>query len=742
VRLNLQKIKHLYFIYGLINTLVIVSVLIVVFLLSNKFSRLDGYSKTLTKEVLNVFSYRDLSSELATSRLLNGDVIERSENTEKAEFIKRIVESRKQVVEINEEHSISDIHFTENTYSLTLDYIDLRKQNELLYQYLDELGGKNHGLYYKLSMASKDFSDKLNQYNPDALLNKDFNYLLSTIELFLQSRNEKLVENIETQLKQINNRLNKLASGRENYMLLRLQDSFTNFETSYYEFIKKAFEIGLNSNKGMLSKINNSYSKIAFRLEQAIEIIDNEKRKTERFVFISVALVILIVLTFNLLISRFFLKSTRNFVDNVINHIKVLGKGTFLQFDKSLFPIETHQLLATLETFSLKLISAADVSRTLAKGKTSVELKKEEQFEVFHSSLSKIKQNIDELNKSVREEKKKQINMLWIKSGIDKLTNVMRREYDNPLLHASEVVNMLVKFLNIPIGAIYSIKEENGKKYVEMMASFAYGKEKQLYQKIAIGEGIVGTAASEKKTLNLTSIPEGYFNIISGFGDTKPKNILVSPIKLNEDIYGVFELASLTRFKQEEIDFVEEVCKTVAYSFAISKVYLDTLYQFEGVNMEVAQLEAENASLSNDYDELNESYKQLTKKGGDNSFIASKLNEIALVVDLDLDGNILEVNEGFEKFFKSAKLKVLNSNFREYMTDINLSKDYDIELIWRDVRAGIQHEANQRVRFSDREYVLNQHFWPLKDEMGRVKKVKVIAFDFSSKMGLEAEPHK
>ena len=740
MRLNLQKVKHLYFIYGLLNTFMIVGVLIVVSLLYNKFSQLDKYNRILSKEALNISSYRDQSNYLAREKVLVGEIINEGGKKEKTGFIQQIAKSRKEIVEINSEHSIPDIVFSENTFALTLDYNDLIRQNELLFDYIEDLGSSNSGLYYKLNMASTDLISKLEEYKQATSLTKDFKYLLFTIDLFLESRNEALAKNIENQLEKINSKMDGLPAQHTNYMVIRLQDSFKNFEISYYQFIKKAFEIGLTTNKGVLTKINNTCSKIAFRLEQSIVAIDKEKRKTERFVFISVGLVVVIVLAFNLLISRFFLKSTRNLVDEVVDHIKALGQGSFIKFDKSLFPIETHKLLVGLETFSRKLINAADASTTLAKGRTSIEFKKEEQFDVFYSSFGEIKENIETLNKNVREEKKKQTNMLWIKSGIDKLTSVMRKEYDNPLLHASEVVNMLVKFLNIPIGAIYNIKEENGKQYVEMMASFAYGKEKQLYQKIAVGEGIVGTAASEKKTLNLTSVPEGYFNIISGFGEARPKNILVSPIKLNEDIYGVFELASLTRFKQEEIEFVEEVCKTVAYSFAISKVYLDTLYQFESVNMEVAQLEAENASLTNDYDELSASYKKLTEKGADDSFIVDKLSSIALIVDLDLEGNILEINEGFEKFFKSARLKVLHSNFREYMSDINLSKDYDIEPIWRDVRAGIQHETNQKIKLIDREYVLNQHFFPIKDEMGRVKKIKVIAFDFSSKIGLETEP--
>ena len=713
--------------------------LVAVFLLYNKFSELDKYNEKLSKEIVQLHNYKEFSNALASNKVINGDLNTSFEDTDKNEFIQKIARSRQAILDLNEERLTSDIRFSENIYALTIDFAELRTQNELLYKYLTDIGNEKNGLFYKFIKASNDLRKKLTEYNSNQDLLSKYNYLLLTIKLFKNSRNANLSNNIKEQLIHLSSTIFKINDGGNNYMAIRLKDSYKNFEASYYEFAKRTHEIGLKPDMGLLSKINTSYKKITFRLEQSIEILNNEKRKTERFVFAITIILIFIIVAFNVMVTRFFFNSTNNFIDNIIKHIKDLDRGNFIKFEKSNFPLETHRLLNSIESFSTKLISAVKTSNILAGGRTSIDLKRDEQFDIFYTNYNKIKQNVDELNQKVREEKKKQTNMLWIKSGIDKLTDVMRREYDNPLLHASEVINALVKFLNIPIGAIYNVKEENGRKYVEMMASFAYGKEKQLYQKIEVGEGIVGTVASEKKTLNLTSVPEGYFNIISGFGEVKPKNILVSPIKLNEEIYGVFELASLSRFKKEEIEFVEEVCRTVAYSFAISKVYLDTLQQNEGQNMDIAQLEAENSSLTNDYEELNNSYKKLIVQGENNAFIVDKINEIALVVDLDLDGNILEVNEGFEKFFKSTKLKVIHSNFREYMTEINISEDYDIELIWKDVRAGIQHEINQTVKFSNREYLLNQHFLPVKDEMGRVRKIKVLAFDFSSKMGLETE---
>lgn len=733
MKFNFRKIKHLYLLYGISNTLLIFGVLVVVFFLYSRFERLENHIGQMNKEILNVYDYKVKSSNYAHKNILSDEFYDELGDTETNDFIKKIENSREIIQIIIDANITSDVYFTEKIHGLYLDYNELIKQNKLLFKYLHELGGEKKGLYYKFLLSASDFEGKLSKIQNNKTIMKEYNFMMQSVDLFLNSRNADLAFNIQKQVKKIKSLLDELPVNDDNYMVVRVKDSFSNFETNYFEFARKTFEIGYAGKIGLLSKLLIRCKQIELRLKQAIDVIETKKRQTKQMVYIVTALVALIIILYNLIVTNYFNISTKRFIQHLEIHVEGLQKGTINKLDRTKLPVETHDLLSELEAFSYKLINAADIAKQLASGRTSFELKKEDLFEVFYTNLSGVKSNIEDLNKKVREERKKQTNLLWIKSGIDKLTEVMRKEYDNPVLHSNEIINMLVRFLNIPIGAIYYIKEEGGERFAEMMASFAYGKEKQLYKKIAMGEGVVGTAASEKKTLNITSIPDGYFNIISGFGEAKPKNILVSPIKLNENIYGIIELASLSRFKQEEIAFVEEVCKTVAYSFALSKVYLDTLFKFESVNMEVAELEAENASLTNDYEELNESYKAVLERTSDNEFLVKRFNEISMIIEVDLDGNIIEINDVFEQFFKSAKVKFLHTNFKEYFTTINLSPNIDLENVWREIRTGLKYEINQKVNIADQEFWLNQHFFPLTDNIGRVKKVKVVLFDLTSK---------
>ncbi|NJK85062.1 MAG: GAF domain-containing protein [Bacteroidales bacterium] len=67
---------------------------------------------------------------------------------------------------------------------------------------------------------------------------------------------------------------------------------------------------------------------------------------------------------------------------------------------------------------------------------------------------------------------------------------------------------------------------------------------------------MVGTCALERKTIRLTEIPHGYITITSGLGDAPPQYLVLVPMKSEDEILGVIEIASLNELKNHEIDFL------------------------------------------------------------------------------------------------------------------------------------------------------------------------------------------
>jgi len=737
MKISLRKIRHLYLIYGVLNILLIVIIILSSYYLYKKQITLYQFESTISSELMNLSAYKSMSYDFVLSPEFDDDFYIKGVDDKSLEFLNQINNSKLQISYIEKNSKINDLHYIENIQGLLSDLEILKSENTLLFDYIRKIGNNEHGAILKLNNAVSDLELKLNTLPKSQLIKEEIDQSMFLILLFTRNREEIVFREIETRLSKIKSQLSLSDSISNNYMSIRISDSFQNFESNFRELARTVLEIGLSKKSGLLLIIDDRYSKTKLRLEESLRLLQLEKNTIEIRALLVLIVMFLFVVALNFASALYFIQHSRNFTTAVNIHFNALNKGEFVKIDRKKVTDEVLDLIAGLESFSNKFINSGKCLNSLSSESLSQELDKNNILELFYPAILKIKQKFEEYKTLIKEERKKQFEIQWIKEGIDKLTEVMRQEFDNPLLHSNKIIYTLIQYLNIPMGAIYHLRDEDGIKYIEMVASFAYGKEKQLYKKIEIGEGIVGSAASEKKTLNLTNVPDGYFNIVSGFSESKPKNILVSPIKLNDEIYGVIELASLSRFKDEEIQFVEEVCKAVAYSFAISKVYMDTLFLFESANLEIAQLKSENESLLSDNEESKINYKQLKERGIDNEYILDKLNEFAIMINLDLDGNILEVNSRFEQFFNADKKKFVHSNYREYMMDF--IDDFDFENIWRILRAGMQHELDQKVIIGNQEYWLNQHYFPMKDQKGRVKGIKIMAFDITDKMRLESQ---
>lgn len=721
MKIRLKKLKHLYLAYGIINTVIIVAVLFVVYFLYSQYSTLDKYISAYNKELINVIENKQFSSSLSINDFLTNQTIK----TKQTFISKAILSSKSHVQDILEDENISDLDFIENSSALLKDYEALRLKNDLLFQYFENIGSADFGLYGKFKKAESNLLLKIEKYSLSEKIIYKFKILDKSIELLISNKTFELSDDINSQISQLSEIIDKIEPNKNSYAHLRIKDAYTNFTSSYYAFAKQVFAIGLNNKIGLIYEIELNYRRIAKRLENLLLITESKKASTKRVVIIFLSIAVVLILTFNLLVSNFFVKIIHNVFNAITKFIDKLIQGKTSLIVENNFIEESQQLLKILNKFGTQISNSQKAINSLKQGRNLPKIESNEHSLFFYSGIKGIQARMQTMNNKLEDEIKKVKQISWINKGIAKITEILRSKYDNPTLHSDELISTLVGFLDLPIGAIYMVDNKN----ITMLSAFAYGKKKRMKKRLIFGEGVVGTAASERRSLIMTNIPQDYFEIVSAFGSTKPRSILVSPIKLNEEVYGVIELASLQKFKPEVVDFVEEICKTIAYSFAISKIYSETLIKVDNLDLEINQLQTENASLLNDYSELNESYRQVTQKLSDNILVMQSIDDTAMIVDVDLDGNIIEYNVGFDRFFQSVGIHNFSHNFREYLAEINISDGFDIDEIWRDLKTGIKFFGIQKSMMFEKQFILHQFFIPVQNDEGKVMSIKIIMFN-------------
>lgn len=212
--------------------------------------------------------------------------------------------------------------------------------------------------------------------------------------------------------------------------------------------------------------------------------------------------------------------------------------------------------------------------------------------------------NLRALKKSEQESADKN----WLLAGNYELNEKIRGEKEAEEL-AQVIINSLCTYLNATIGLIYLF--ENGQ--LNPSGSYAFDYRKQNKNVIKPGEGLVGQAALEKKTIVFTEVPDDYIKINSGLGNTIPKNIIMLPFLQDEALKGVIEIGTTREFSELDIQFLNMIRENIAIviNAAQSRTKLKEL--LEETQRQAEELETQQEELKQANEELLEKTDLLEK---------------------------------------------------------------------------------------------------------------------------------
>src|SRR6476469_5113810 len=164
-------------------------------------------------------------------------------------------------------------------------------------------------------------------------------------------------------------------------------------------------------------------------------------------------------------------------------------------------------------------------------------------------------------------------------------------------------------------GAFFMAESEgDGDPQLRLIASYAYKRRKGVPNVFGLGEGLVGQAALERKSILVTKAPQDYIAIASGLGEADPVNIIVLPVLFEDQVMAVIEMASFVPFSEAHLTFLEQLSETlgvVVNTIVATMRTEELLQQSQGLTME---LQSQSEELQSQRDELERTNQELEEK--------------------------------------------------------------------------------------------------------------------------------
>ena len=229
----------------------------------------------------------------------------------------------------------------------------------------------------------------------------------------------------------------------------------------------------------------------------------------------------------------------------------------------------------------------------------------------LHTSLAlDQKDELGELSKALNAMAQNLRDMAWLQAGKEGLDDEMRGEHETDDL-ARLAITYFTSHLDAHLGAIYLLEDDR----LKLRASYAFTDRNGNFNSFALGEGMVGQAALEQKTIAFSNVVPDKANPVPGInygaGEATPTDFMAIPVVFEDMLLGVVLIGSLQPFTPLQRQFVEQNIANVAIMLNAARSRQLIRELFEQAQRQQEELRIANVELEEQTHALQESQSEL-----------------------------------------------------------------------------------------------------------------------------------
>ena len=314
----------------------------------------------------------------------------------------------------------------------------------------------------------------------------------------------------------------------------------------------------------------------------------------------------------------------------------------------------------------------------------------------------------------------------WITEGLAYFSEVLRKNQQELEETSYEIICNLVKYVKANQGGIYIVNTDE--QVLELKGCYAYDRKKFIDKKFEFGEGLIGQIYLEKETLLMSDIPDNYINITSGLGDAPPRSVVIVPLKVNDEVLGIIELASFTNFEAYQVEFLEKLGENIAASISTIQINEKTQELLAQSQKQAEELRTQEEEMKQNLEEMQATQEELARKDAESQSVLAALNTAYFVAEINKNGEVQSSNKQLANLINQVfgVHHFEGENYKKYS-----NSKVPFEKILEDVFNGGNTSRVASFTANDQKKWLFETYSPIFDNQKQIKKILMVASDIT-----------
>ncbi|MFP4289256.1 MAG: PAS domain S-box protein [Bacteroidales bacterium] len=327
-------------------------------------------------------------------------------------------------------------------------------------------------------------------------------------------------------------------------------------------------------------------------------------------------------------VNYFIMKTVTTPIKGLVNTITKMGNGELPDAFHYPFKDEVGQMTRSVNELLKGLKNTAIFAEEIGKNNFDHAYEPLSEKDVLGNALLYMRESLKTAKEEEQVRKVEDEKRNWTTQGLAKFADILRHNNDNMKELSYDIIKNLVGYLEVNQGGIFILNDhdEKNEPYLELAACYAFDRRKYLEKKIMPGEGLVGTCFLEKEPIYITEIPQDYIRITSGLGDENPSALLLIPLKVNEQIFGVIEMAAFQPLEKYKLEFVEKIGESIASTISSVKINTQTAMLLQKSQQQAEEMRAQEEEMRQNMEELTATQEAMAEKERENQETIKELN--------------------------------------------------------------------------------------------------------------------